>query len=152
MALVKHRQRTPAPESSWPFAMFSGFPRFFDDLFGDPASNEAMIRVEEFTDGDSFVLRAELPGIDPEKDVEVTVEGDLLHIRAERREEEETSERDFHRRELRYGSFSRTVQLPEGVDDDNVTATYEAGILEVRAPLPAERPKTESRQVRVERR
>jgi len=119
-------------------------------VFTDAEGRE-LIKVEQFTEDGTFVLRAEMPGIDPDKDVEITVEGDLLHIRAERREEEETTERDFHRRELRYGSFARTVPLPEGVDDAGITAAYTDGILEVRAPLPPEPTEGEARRVPVGR-
>lgn len=79
----------------------------------------------------------------------MTVDDGALHIRAERREQEEKSERNFRRRELRYGSFARTVPLPDGVDEDAITATYKDGILEVRAPLPPEAPKETARQVEI---
>jgi len=149
MALMRYR-RQPELARAWPFANFPGFPRLFDDVFTDAEGRE-LIKVEQFTEDGTFVLRAEMPGIDPDKDVEITVEGDLLHIRAERREEEETTERDFHRRELRYGSFARTVPLPEGVDDAGITAAYTDGILEVRAPLPPEPTEGEARRVPVGR-
>jgi HSP20 family protein len=149
MALMRYR-RQPELARAWPFAMFPGFPRLFDDVFTDAEGRE-LIKVEQFTEDGTFVLRAEIPGIDPDKDVEITVEGDLLHIRAERREEEEKTERDFHRRELRYGSFARTVPLPEGVDDADITAAYTDGILEVRAPLPPEPTEGEARRVPVGR-
>jgi len=80
------------------------------------------------------VLRAELPGIDPEQDVAVSVENDLLTIRGERREE--TKEK--HRREFHYGSFRRTVSLPKGADPEKITASYNDGVLEVRVPTTAE--------------
>jgi HSP20 family protein len=80
------------------------------------------------------VLRAELPGIDPEKDVEVSIENDMLTIRGERREE--TKEKN--RREFHYGSFRRTVSLPKGADADKITASYTDGVLEVRVPMTTE--------------
>ncbi len=89
------------------------------------------VRVEDFIDDDSYVVRAEIPGIDPEKDVEVSVENDVLVIRGERREE--TKEKN--RREFHYGSFRRTLGLPRGVDPDKVTASYTDGVLEVRVPV-----------------
>ena len=149
MALIKHRDRTPEPTTEWPFALFPAFPRWFDDMF--TVEDGGMIKVEQFTEGGKLVVRAEMPGIDPEKDVEVTVEGGMLHIHAERREEEETNDRDFHRRELRYGSFTRTLPLPEGMDETSVTANYKDGILEVRAPLPPEPQKETARRVAVDR-
>lgn len=92
------------------------------------------VRVEDYVEADTYVLRAELPGIDPEQDVEVTVENDLLTIAGERREE--TREKNL--RELHYGSFRRTVSLPRGARPDEVTATYSDGVLEVRVPLSGE--------------
>lgn len=92
------------------------------------------IRVDEMIAGDELVVRAELPGIDPDKDVELTVHDGVLDIRAERREEEETREKGYLRRELRVGTFSRAVPLPQGVAEDEVRATYKDGILEVRIP------------------
>lgn len=148
MALIKHRERAPELVREWPSTLLGAFPRWFDDVFTD-AEGRGMIKVEHFTDDRSVVVRAEMPGIDPDKDVEVTVEDGALHIRAERREEEEKSERNFRRRELRYGSFARTVPLPEGVDEDAITATYNDGILEVRAPLPPEAPKETARRVEI---
>jgi HSP20 family protein len=150
---MRYRHRQPDPAREWRFAMFPSFPAFprlFDDLFTDAEGRE-MIKVEQFTEEGAFVLRAEMPGIDPDKDVEITIEGDLLHIRAERREEEEKTERDFHRRELRYGAFARTVPLPDGVDEGGITAGYKDGILEVRAPLRTEPPAEEARRVPIGR-
>jgi HSP20 family molecular chaperone IbpA len=90
------------------------------------------IRVEEFMRDGSFVVRAELPGIDPDKNVEVTVADGMLTIRADR---EEKTEQD-HRSEFYYGSFIRTLSLPPGVDQGNVEAEYKDGILEVRVAMP----------------
>ena len=73
------------------------------------------------------MVRADLPGIDPEKDVELTVSDGMLHIRAERREEEKREEKGYLRQELRYGSLSRTLPLPEGVTESDITATYKDG-------------------------
>jgi HSP20 family protein len=91
-----------------------------------PASGHLM-RVEDFVRDGSYVIRAELPGIDPEKDVEVTVANGLLTIKAERREEIT----DKHHSEFHYGTFSRSVTLPAGADEEHVTAVYGHGILEV---------------------
>jgi HSP20 family molecular chaperone IbpA len=76
-------------------------------------------------------LRAELPGIDPEKDVEITVDDGVLTVKAERREEK----KEGGRSEFRYGSFARSVTLPAGADEENVAASYRDGILEVRTPI-----------------
>ena len=95
-----------------------------------------LIRVEEFRDNGTLVIRADLPGIDPEKDVELSVSDGMLHIHAERREEDKKEDKGYLRRELRYGSLSRTLPLPEGVTESDITASYKAGMLEVRVPEP----------------
>jgi HSP20 family molecular chaperone IbpA len=89
------------------------------------------VRIEDYVDDGTYVLRAELPGIDPEKDVEVHVARDTLSIRGERREEEQ----DKRHHEIHYGEFVRSVRLPEGARTDDVTATYDDGVLEVRVPV-----------------
>jgi HSP20 family protein len=99
-----------------------------------------LIRVEEFREDGALVVRADLPGIDPDKDVELTVSDGMLHIRAERREEEKQEDKGYLRRELRYGSFSRTLPLPEGATESDITATYRAGILEIRVLEPKREP------------
>lgn len=88
------------------------------------------VRVEDYVEEGGYVVRAELPGIDPDQDVEVTVEGDVLTIRGERREET----KDKNRREFHYGSFRRSVPLPKGTDPEKITASYTDGVLEVRVP------------------
>jgi HSP20 family protein len=97
-----------------------------------------VIEVDEFRDGDTEVIRAELPGIDPDKDVELTVADGMLRIKAERRVEEKTEDRGYTRHELRYGSFMRMLPLPEGASESDITASYNDGILEVRVPVPKE--------------
>jgi HSP20 family protein len=93
------------------------------------------LRIEQRVDGDEFVVRAELPGIDPERDVAINVGDGMVQIRAERRDEFQRTEGDHHRSEFHYGSFSRVISLPAGVTQSDVKATYHDGILEVRLPL-----------------
>lgn len=92
------------------------------------------VRVEDFMEDDTYVLRAELPGIDPDKDVELHIEHDMLTITGERREEV----KEKNHRELHYGSFRRTIPIPSGTKAEDVTATYADGVLEVRVPAKAE--------------
>lgn len=106
------------------------------DRMFQSASGTSPIRVEEFIDGKTFVVRAELPGIDPDKNVEVTISDGILHIHAERQEKEEHKDKDQFRSEFRYGSFSRSIPLPEGVKEEEIKASYADGVLEVRTPLP----------------
>lgn len=93
------------------------------------------MRVEELVDGDELVVRAELAGIDPERDVQITVTDHVLEIRAERRQEEKVEEKDYRRSEIRYGSFTRRIPLPAEASEADVKATYKDGILEVRMPV-----------------
>ncbi|HET7516497.1 MAG TPA: Hsp20/alpha crystallin family protein [Actinomycetes bacterium] len=99
-------------------------------MFGDGRP-----RVDEYLDDDTLVIRAELPGIDPEKDVEITIGDGMLHIHAERRQEEKLEDKDMYRSELRYGVFTRTLPLPAGVGEQDIDASYKAGILEIRIPV-----------------
>jgi HSP20 family protein len=95
-----------------------------------------MVRVEEFRDGNELVIRAEMPGIDPDRDLELTVANGMLHIQAVRQEKSEATDKSGYHSEFRYGSFTRNVPLPDGVKQDDIHAHYQDGILEVRAPLP----------------
>ena len=92
-------------------------------------------RVEEYRDGTMMVVRAELPGIDPEKDLDVSVTEGTLRIRGERRENAEQKARDGYRSEFKYGSFTRDIPLPAGANQDSVSASYRDGVLEVRVPV-----------------
>jgi len=95
-----------------------------------------LIRVEDLMTEHEYTVRAELPGMDPEKDVQITVSNGILTIHAERREESQTR----HRSEFRYGMLQRSVRLPANADEENVTAKYGKGILEVTVPLKAAEP------------
>lgn len=118
--------------------------RLFDAFFGAPRANgngsrrrwvPAMDLVE--TDN-AFVVKADLPGLDRD-DVTVEIKDDVLTISGERKAEHEESDDGYVRVERSYGSFSRTLQLPDGVDPDQVKASFDKGVLEVRVPKPAER-------------
>lgn len=93
-----------------------------------------LLRVEEVAEGDDLVIRVEIPGVDPDKDIEINVTAGRLAVTA-RRERREESDENGHRSEFRYGSFHRTMTLPAGVDADDVEATYTDGILEIRVPI-----------------
>jgi HSP20 family molecular chaperone IbpA len=102
------------------------------------------IRIEDFIEGDHYMIRAELAGIDPEKDVEVTVGGGYLTIRAERHDKTEGK----HRTEFRYGAFSRSLPLPGNANPDDVQATYDHGILTIAVGLKVEK-KEETKKIEV---
>lgn len=143
-SLEERDKRTP--DSPW-----NRLDRLFDEwmrmqpmrrLLGAETPGEEIIRVDEYRDDDVQVIRAELPGIDPDKDVELTVTNGMLRINAERRTEEQTEEKGVIRREMRYGSFTRSLPLAEGATDDDIDASYKNGVLEIRVPVaqPAARP------------
>ena len=118
-----------------PRTMFPDLIEWFEEPFltlrpylGQP------IRIEDFVEGDHYLVRAELAGIDPQKDVEITVGSGYLTIRAQRSDKTEGK----HRSEFRYGSFSRTLALPANADEDAVTASYRDGILTVSVALKSE--------------
>jgi HSP20 family protein len=96
--------------------------------------------VDVLTRGEDLVIRTELPGIDPDKDVEIMVEDGTLHIRGQRQETEEEKGNGYIRRETSYGVFERIVPLPPGAKTDDLKATYNDGILEVVVPGAAKRP------------
>jgi HSP20 family protein len=87
---------------------------------------------------DHFVLKADLPGL-AEDDVSIEVQDNVLTISGSRDAEHERKEKGWYRLERSYGSFSRSLTLPEGVDADRVEANFDRGVLEVRIPKPEER-------------
>ena len=127
----------------WPSWLSGRLP----DVFAGAGAGLSGFRVEEFRDGDELVIRGEMPGLDPENDIDITVDRGRISIRAERERREESE--DGLRSEFHYGSFARVLSLPEGANVDEVTATYEDGILEVR--LPVAREGGEGRKVDVSR-
>lgn len=88
--------------------------------------------TDVFTRGDDMIVRMELPGIDPEKDIKVVLEEDVLVIRGERRRTEEIAEEDYVRKEADYGTFERRIPVPEGFDEKRIVAEYTDGVLEVK--------------------
>lgn len=99
-------------------------------------SSAQTFRVEELVRDSHYVIRAELCGLDPANDIEVTVNGGTLTIYAERWQKDD----EPHHTEFRYGPLTRSVRLPAGVDVQDITARYRKGILEVSVPIPAARP------------
>lgn len=121
---VRHRTSTLLPDlTDW----FESFPA----LWGRAVPGAYGIRIEDYKDDGRYVIRAEIPGIDPEKDVDITVESGVLVIRTERREEK----KDKQHSEFRYGSFTRSIPLPSGAREDAITASYDNGVLTVTVPV-----------------
>jgi HSP20 family protein len=120
-------------------ALQSDMNRLFNSAFAGPSTGSsqrwlpAMDLVETAED---YVLRADLPGLKLD-DVKLEIEDTVLTVSGERKHASETDGGGYHRLERSFGSFSRAVTLPKGVDADAVTASFADGVLEVRIPKPA---------------
>jgi HSP20 family protein len=93
--------------------------------------------IDVMRDDGNLVVRVDVPGIKPE-DVTVEVEADILTVSGEHEESKEEKDKQYVRRERRYGSFSRSMALPAGVDASKIQATTKHGVVEVTIPLPTE--------------
>jgi HSP20 family protein len=93
-----------------------------------------LVRLDEYRQDGVFVVRAEWPGLDPNKDVQVTVANGRVQIDVEHGERDEIERNGYRVRELRYGHLARNVPLGDGVAAGSITATYNDGVLEVRIP------------------
>jgi HSP20 family protein len=120
---ARHHHRSWMPDWS---DLWTGFPSLATLRSGH------MIRLEDDMQAGHYLLRAELPGIDPAKDVDITVRDGQLTIKAERSEKKENKGRS----EFSYGSFTRSVTLPPGANEDDIKATYDKGILIVDVAIP----------------
>ena len=120
-------------ERKHPRVPFPDLSEWFEEPWAPllPFTAARAFRVEDYAQEGNYVLRAELPGLDPEKDVEVSVEDGTLTIHAERHVEQE----EPNRSEFRYGSLTRSVTLPKGADTEHISASYDKGILQVIVPV-----------------
>ena len=122
-----------------PVEELTNWHRDIDELFGRFSERPGdsgtgwVPRVESYRKDNEYVVRADLPGVNP-NDVHVQAEGNLLTITGERKSEEKGQEY----RETFYGKFQRQIALPDGVEADKIAARYEHGVLEIRVPLPAQ--------------
>lgn len=105
--------------------------KFFDDGLWE--GNDFSPAIDVRQDKDNVIVETSLPGIDPDK-VEISVENDVLTISGHTEEKHETKREDYYRKEIREGSFSRSVILPMGVKADQAEANYEKGILKISLP------------------
>jgi len=132
--------------------VFDGMERMMEETFGRSLrrfgfqpmtdmfrsfSGDVAAPVDVFEDGKDLVLRSELPGLKREE-IDITITGNLLVISGEKRIEGKTERQGYLRRETSYGTFSRSVALPEGVDTGKVTAKLRDGVLEIRMPKTGE--------------
>jgi len=155
MTLVKYRprrERTPVPyDTMWPhniFRWFDAFDPFFNTAL-EPLriDGEWAPAVDVFERNGDLVVKAEIPGVDA-KELDVTVEDNVLRLRGERKHDTETEEQGYYRHERFHGTFERAIPLPKEVETESIGATYTDGILEVVLPKAAE---THSRRIEVKR-
>jgi HSP20 family protein len=115
--------------------------RLFNTAFETPTSGGGgalrrwMPAMDLVETADHFVLRADLPGMS-EGDVKIELEDTVLTVSGERRAEHEEEKEGYHRVERAFGSFSRTLTLPKGVDPEAISASFDKGVLEIRIPKP----------------
>lgn len=105
----------------------------------------ATLGLDVIENNDSFLVKAAVPGVDP-KDVDISVEDDVLTIRGEFEQKEESNEENYHRRELRYGSFQRSLRLPPTVDAEHAEAQFENGMLKLTLP---KKPEARARSIKI---
>ncbi|MDD5082494.1 MAG: Hsp20/alpha crystallin family protein [Dehalococcoidales bacterium] len=134
-----------------PFEELAEMERNFEDIWGGwrlpaiwrrfPAEKEWMPAIDVFEKDDKIVVKAELPGMKQE-DIDVSIEGNTLTIKGEKKTEKEVKEDNYYRSEFSYGSFFRSIPIPSSVDPNKIEATYEDGVLEVSLPkMPEVQPK-----------
>jgi len=117
--------------------------RLFQDSFGNEGREEALATssfapaVDVYEDEHKITLKIEVPGID-EKDIDIRVENNLLTVHGERKFEKEEKEENYRRVERQYGSFTRSFNLPNTVDAENISADYDRGVLKVQLAKKAE--------------
>jgi HSP20 family protein len=110
---------------------------FWENIAGEreflPMRGEWMPAVDVSETKDSLIVKAEIPGMEP-KDIDISLSGDLLTIKGERKQKTEEKKENFHRIETRHGAFSRTIRVPVSVDSDKIEASYDKGVLQVVLP------------------
>lgn len=125
--------------------------RLFNEQFGTMGSEDTLTAssfmppVDVYEDEHSIQLRMEVPGID-EKDIDIRLENNTLTVRGERKFEKEEKEENFQRIERRYGSFTRSFTLPSTVNNEDVKADYDKGLLKIRL---AKRAEAKPKQIKV---
>ena len=115
---------------------WESFPRFFED-FEDNYDEAFTPAIESYVEKGNLVVRADAPGLEL-KDIEVTILGNVLSIKGERKNEHEVRKQDYLHREVSYGAFERRMSLPQGTATDKVKATFKNGVLEITLPLAQE--------------
>ena len=119
-------------------ALTTRLDRLFEDVVGEGKRGEWTTAIDLVREQGKLILRADMPGITPE-DVKIEVRDDIITVSGQHEEEKEEKDKNYVRRERRFGSFSRSIALPSGVDADKIEATSKDGVVEVTIPLPAEK-------------
>lgn len=110
------------------------FKRFFGELpFGGATAGEWLPAMDVSETGESIVVKMELPGLEA-KDIDISIQGDRLTIKGEKKKEEEKKGEHFHSMERFYGSFQRSLMLPSAVKSDRIEANFEKGLLTIMLP------------------
>lgn len=109
--------------------------RLMENALGnsDWSTTEWGVALDVIEEEDDFIVKASVPGVDPE-DLEITFNNGILTIRGEVKDERETHKGEYQLRERRYGSFSRSINLPTSIKSDDISATYENGVLKLTLP------------------
>jgi HSP20 family protein len=131
---LTRRERGLSRRRGWPM-------RMFEDMFGSPEEfwglrpwNEGFVPAVDVSEDDEKIeIHAEVPGMTRD-DIDVSVENGVLTVSGEKKEEERKEETNYHRVERSYGHFERRMRLPEGVDEENIDASYTDGVLSVTVP------------------
>ncbi len=132
-------------------AMRNVMDRFFDQPLhrlpfrGSEDLGNTTLSLDVVETGDTFVIKAAVPGVDP-KDVEISVDEDVLTIRGEFSKQEETTEENYLRREIRSGSFLRQLRLPPTVEPEKAQASFENGLLKLSIP---KKPEARARSIKI---
>jgi HSP20 family protein len=124
-----------------PFREMFALQRSMDRLFERAINNESVwaapviwdLALDVAENKDEFVIKASLPGMNPD-DIEVTFTDNVLTIKGEVKEDKDVKEEQYHLRERRYGSFTRSIELPNKVKSDTIQASYDAGVLTLKLP------------------
>jgi HSP20 family protein len=131
----------PSALTRWePFGEFADLSTRFERMLDEIApgrEHEWTPAIDVERDNGNLVLHADIPGIKPEE-VKIEIENDILTVSGEHEERKEEKDKDYIRRERRYGSFRRSMSLPAGVDAKKIKAKTHDGVLEVTIPLPKE--------------
>ncbi len=116
-----------------PMNIFNEFERLFERPFPTETPTNIGLALDVKENEDGYTVKASVPGVSPD-DVEITLEDDVLTIKGSVQEDETIEEENYHLRERRFGSFSRSIRFPVAINAESVEATYENGILTLNVP------------------